>query len=90
MGVTMSRTGHRYVSLGVGEGKQTLVASPLPRPYPETLDAAFLGLDGIPPSFKSMDTQPLSSSVSLSCLSQGRPPLGLGCSLALGAHQTHQ
>lgn len=49
----------------------------LPRPHPETLDAALLGLASVPPSFPSLDTRPLSLSVFLSWPAQGRPPSGL-------------
>lgn len=46
----------------------------LPRPHPETLDAALLA--SVPPS-PSLDTRPLSLSVFLSWPAQGRPPSGL-------------
>lgn len=39
------------------------------------------------PSCRSLDTRPLCASASLSCR-RGQAPLGRGCSLALGAHQT--
>lgn len=85
--VTEQDTRDTHLS-GQWEGRRTPTSLPggggdllTAQPPPKALRVFPLGRSLPPPG---ADTRPLSSFVPLSCLSQGRPPSGPGCSLALG------